>query len=241
MKTAILLCAFEKNDCLPNTLTGIAKQNTSFPVQTILVDDCSPVDPEPIAREYLPDIRCVRLDNRSGGRLTRMKYFEYIDEDVDTLVFLSADVVMLQDNIVETLCNGIGPRLFTMAQVKNHYVLPNSHQNWGFFKNQMLDMWDVLPGGGKIYSGRERPDGKWYFFCAAIRKKDALALEMDKMVCCDAVLDKKLRGQQFTVRYCDELKAIHQAHQWVQHPCAVLDTCDHSREFACRDRGVTQG
>jgi len=238
MKAAILLCSYEKNDCLPNTLNGIAMQSTTFPCQTILIDDCSPEDPEPIVCEFLPYTKYIRLPERTGGRLTRAKYFEHIDDDVDILVMLSADVVMLQPNIIDELVRGVGERVFTMAQVKNHYVLPNSHNTWDFFRQQMLDMWDVIPGGTKIYSGSQRPDGRWYFFCGAIRKQDALDLGIHETGCCDAIVDKRMREGGFKPIFMDHLKAIHQTHPWVQHPCPVKAECEYSKEFACEERGV---
>ena len=82
---------------------------------------------------------------------------------------------------------------------------------------------------------------KWYFFCTAMRKEDALATGMDKIACCDAVLDKRLRELGMQPKYIDGLKAIHQSHPWVQHPCPALSECEYSDEFRCRDRGVTQG
>lgn len=240
MKAAILLCTHDKNDCLPNTLTGLASQQTLFETQTIILDDCSPESPEGIVREFLPGATYIPLKTRTGGRFTRTLFFEHLDDDVDTLMFLSSDIIMLQPRVVNDLCGCVGKKVFTMGQVKDHYVLPTAYLNYEFFRDQMLDMWDVLPGGRKIYSGTQRPDGKWFLFMGAIRRDDAVAVGMSDTGCCDAIIDKRMREYGMLPVDMDMWKGIHQAHTWVQYPCPSLSDCEYKTEFRCVERGITQ-
>lgn len=238
MNAAILICLYNKNECLPNTLKGLSIQKTTFPWKVIVLNDMSPEDPRPILEKHYPTAEYYELDKRYGGRVTRSKFFDYIDDSVDTLLWLSADVIMLQDNIVQELCSRTEKKKFTLGYVKNHEVLPTVHETFDFFRNQILDMWDILPEGRKVYSGRKRPDGGWYLFMGAIRKDDAITAGMRDTGCCDAIVHEYMKNNGLSPTYCDDLKGIHQYHPYVQHTCLAIGSCEYAEKFRCGDRKI---
>ena len=265
MKASILLATYNKNDCLPNTLYSIARQKVSFPFEVCIVDDISIVDPEPIVRKFfymegesLPSdeswhegyepfdkywgagyAKYQRLDKHVGGQFSQSLCCNMMDEDSDIVIIQSCDVMYLQDNTIQHLCDAVRPGYFTMAIVKNIAVKPNLYEDYDEEIEPILANWDQISitanptQGINIYSGKDRPGGDWLFFLGAMTKEDLLKIDFDYR-CCDVVVQQKIKERGMQPIFLDDIKAVHQKHPpadlW---PCSIVDRC----EYWCKRKG----
>ena len=247
MKASILLATYNKNDCLPNTLYSIARQKVSFPFEVCIVDDISIVDPEPIVRKFF-DIegsktyfsgkdsnssaltnahaKYKKLYNHVGGQFSQSLCCDMMDKDTDIVIIQSCDVMYLQDNTIQRLCDTVKPGYFTMAIVKNIAVKPNLWEDYDEEIKPVLANWDQTQGIN-IYSGKDRPGGDWLFFLGAMTKEDLLKIDFDYR-CCDVVVQQKIKEHGMQPIFLEDVKAVHQKHPpadlW---PCSIVDRCEY--------------
>lgn len=228
MKAAIFMSIYNKNEPLPNVLYTISRQKTSFPFEVCIVDDGSDVSPEPIVRKFLPDVRFKSL-GRIGFVSAYGKSFDLVSDDVDVIVVQSAEVMYLQDDLIERLCLAVKSKRFTMAHVKNVEVDPFAYKYFDDPNNGragLVSRWEET-GGIDVYSGSDRPGGDWLLFLGAMRRED-LELTGFRTRACDIVMQHKMKEHGLTPIFMDDLKAIHQkhppAHGW---PCHLVDQCEY--------------
>lgn len=226
MKAAIFMSTYNKNESLANALYTISRQKTNFPFEVCIVDDGSDVSPEPIIRKFLPDAKYKAL-GRIGFVAAGGKSFDLVSDDVDVIVVQSAEVMYLQDDLVERLCLAVEPKKFTVAHVKNITVDSFMYKYFDDLNNGrsgLLGQWEGT-SGIDVYSGSDRPGGDWLLFLGAMRRED-LELVGFRNRCCDVVIQQKMKEHGLTPIFMDDLKAIHQkhppAHGW---PCRLVDQC----------------
>jgi len=234
MKAAILLATYNKLECLPNTFYSIKRQETSFPVEVCIVDDRSDFPgPERFVQFFLPDAKYKRLEKHVGTQFSQSKCLELISDDTDIVIIQSCDVMYLQDDLIEKLCEGVTDGKFAMAGVKNVSV-PIDYWRDRETGIQQLNQEYESTQGINIYSGTGRPSRDWLLFLGAMTVNDAYKIDFD-FRCCDVVVQQRIREEGLQPIFRDDLHAIHQlhppAHRW---PCSIVDSC----EYWCSRKGV---
>jgi len=228
MKASVFMTIYNKNDCLPNTLYSISKQEVSFPLEVCIVDDGSDVDPEPIIRKFLPEAKYKRL-GRVPFVYTLGKCLGMMDSDSDIIIVQGADVMCLQKDVYERLCLSVQPQRPVFAEVRNVSVGSEVYKD--FERNALclpylMEQYNQVPRED-IYSGSGRPGGDWLFFLGAMKKEDWISVGLETR-CCDVVTLHRMRESGFEAIFLDHLKAVHQkhppAHGW---PCPLVDTCEY--------------
>ena len=229
MKVAVLLATFNKNDCLPNTLWSLSRQKTSFPVEVCIVDDCSDIDPKLIIEQFLPGAKYKRLDKHVGTQFSQSRCLDMVSSDTDVVVIQSADVMCIQDDVLERLCKGLdgyADGYFSMAQVRNISVPPDYWRAPEDGFERLRAMYGAVQGTN-IYSGSRRPSGDWLLFLGAMTKADAYKINFDYR-CCDIVVQHRLKEEGVQPIFADYLWAIHQHHPWTHKwPCSIVDSCEY--------------
>jgi len=224
MKATLLLATFNKNECLPNVLASIARQEISFQFDVCVFDDASAEDPKPIVDKFLPRYKYQRAQKSFGTHHSIPECFKMADEDSDVIIMMSSDVIIAEPFGIEKLCKGIGSMKVAMAEVKNIEVSPNLHKNFD-------DISKVLAKWGKykrFYCCGPKRMGFWLFL-AALRREDFLKAGFDKLVCdrINTLRGGGMKGKGFIGNCVHEVKAIHQKHAWMTHPCSFTD-CDYA-------------
>lgn len=236
MKASILMSTYNKNDCLPNTLYSISKQQTSFPLEVCIVDDGSTVDPEPIIRKFIPDAKYKRFETRIGFETVLSKGFEsLVSPDSEIVIIQSCDIIHTQPFLVEELCKNVKPKSMAMCEVKSFPVELDAYKNFDIKMNDYLSNWNNMKG--RYYSGSKRPPNKGYidyiFFLAAMYRSDLYYINYH--VCdCDCVVNYNIKFRKISPIFVDKLKGIHQEHKRNKYPgCSLIKTC----KISCRRKG----
>jgi hypothetical protein len=234
MKASILIGTYNKNDELPNVLYSISRQKTTFPFEVCIVDDCSDVDPEPIVKKFLPGAKYRRLNARRGS-VTITKYcMELIDPKTDVVIMQSADVIQAKEDTVEELCKNVGPKLFSVAEVRNADVHPYMYNNFDLGVQEIMHGWDkaVTRCAHSKKSKTEdvefilRNSKLWYFFLGAMRRTDIESKALDiRGRWCDAMLRDRLKTNGFMPNLLEHVKGIHQLHPPTWVPCGMMEEC----------------
>ena len=213
------MATYNKNECLSNTLYSLARQKTTFPVEVCIVDDVSVQDPVNIIKKFIPSCKYKRLDKYAGVYWSIGKCLDLVSDDTDVIVLQSCDVIYTQDNIIETLCRSVAPKVFTMPEVRDLEVNPNMYKNFDKELKQLVSgkalRYRMEHGPWHIfYSGSKQPDPatRWYFFLGAIRKDDLLSTNF-KNNAFDKKIAKEMKEKRFSPRYLDSLIGIHQKHK----------------------------
>ncbi|MHA2427329.1 MAG: glycosyltransferase [Candidatus Hermodarchaeia archaeon] len=225
MKATLLLATFNKNECLPNVLKSIARQETSFPLDICILDDASNKDPRPIVEEFLPDSKYQRAAKPFGTHHSIPECFKMADKDSDVIVTMSSDVVIAEPFGIEKLVLGAGPMKVAMAEVKNIGVNPNMHKNFEGGIQPYLKNWKRY---GTFYCCGPKRMGFWLFFAALLRE-DWITAGFDKVVCdrINTLRGAGMKSKGFVGNCVHEVKAIHQKHGWTAHPCS-FDECKYA-------------
>ena len=221
MKAAVLIAHYNKNAQLRNTLTGIAKQVVTFPFEVCIVDDHSTVDPLPDIVNAFPNVKFKykRLEKNVYAQYTQKYCYDLVSDDVDTIIIMSCDVIMVDTNIIEELCQ----RLYTLkgrhvvtGDVRNINFSEGACKDFEFEIDKAMEVWDI----SQTYSNPIR----LYLFMTAIKRSILDASEF-KNNNCDMVMDASLRRLSCAHGIYDDLRAIHQKHPSVIHPCPIVDQC----------------
>ena len=243
MKVAILLATHNKEKELPNVLYSIARQKTSFPFEVCIVDDCSKVDPEPIIREFLPDAKYKRLDEWLPFDLAPNLCLDMVSDDVDVIVLMSSDVIVLQDDSIERLCERVGDKKVVFGEVVNSPVSEVFYEKFDKRAGKVLKKWEQYVNGQTkiqmndpycskksrcLYTGRNIPTS-WLFFLGAITKKNLIDIGYRENSC-DAVLAPSMKESGFDAEILTYVRGLHQNHTKDLAVCSVsYDEC----EFWC--------
>lgn len=236
MKASLLMSTYNKNDCLPNTLYSISRQETSFPFEVCIVDDGSDINPEPIIREFLPNAKYKRFEKRIGfEKVLSDGFISLVSNDTNIVIIQSCDIIHTQPFLVEELCKNVKPRSMSMTEVKSFSVELDMYKNFDLKVKEYLSTWDSIPG--RYYSGSKRPPNKGYidyiFFLAAMYKEDLYYINYH--ICdCDCVVNYNIKFKKIIPIFVDHLKGIHQEHKRNKYPgCSLIKTC----KIACRRKG----
>jgi glycosyltransferase involved in cell wall biosynthesis len=232
-KTAIFIAHYNKNITLSNVLYSLNQQQTSFPLELCFVDDNSVVDPEMLLKKYLVDVKFKYLRSKQNvsTRRSMVLCLDLVDDATDYIILMSSEVVLLQKNIIEEMCNAIAEstesRTFSMVEVKNIALNPAMHLNFKAESENLLASWERYSGGSNIYSGSRRPGGHYIFFLGAITRANLPFMKFGPIYC-DKIAHLELYKNNFKPIYLDHLKGVHQAHLSVLHPCDVVDDCQYA-------------
>ena len=219
MKVGLVLTTWEKNLCLPNVLESIKKQQTSFPLEVYIFDDCSSTDPEPIVNTFLPEANYKRSNKRVGGRQSRAEAIKMVSPDIDILFFMSSEIILLEENIIEEACKKVELGTVVNIAVKDVPIDPVFYKKFDENAKRCLNRWDTYKG---IYSGSTRA-GNW-LFAFAQTKKDFYNLEFH-INCCDRINQYIFQEKEIKIENLWGLKAIHQSHSSFRHSCPSVNTC----------------
>jgi glycosyltransferase involved in cell wall biosynthesis len=221
MKATLLLATFNKNECLPNVLRSIARQETTFDFQVCIFDDKSDADPKPLIDEFLPTAKYHRSEKTFGTHHSIPECFKMADEDSDIILTMSTDVVIAQPFGVEKLCQEVDSMKVAMAEVKNIGVPYSLHQNFDEGIAPYLDKWDDY---NQFYCCGPKRMGFCLFFAAMVRE-DFFTAEFDKLVCdrINTLRGAGMKSKGFIPHCVHEVKAIHQKHSWTAHPCSFAE------------------
>lgn len=233
------MATHNKEKCLPNVLTSISRQVTSFPFEVCIVDDYSRVDPEPIIREYLSpniELKYKRLTRNLGGRFSKNLCLDMMDPEANVAVVTSSDVIYCQPNMLEELCLNVSEGIFTMPEILDLELPKEVHESFNRHMEKILKLWNR----GKyekatVYSGSRREAGEWVFFLGAIAVNDLIKLGYRKNSC-DRIMNEKMRELGMKPKFLDHMKAIHQYHEWYRHPCQAIGTCKHTK--LCKSKNI---
>jgi len=226
MKASICMSIYNKNDFLPNVFYSLSKQKTTFPFEVCIVDDHSDVDPYPIIEEFLVrkgiPVNYHRFDKYEGFMHAYDLVLKMSSKDCDRMILQSADVMYLEDNIIEELCKNLTPKKFTMLEVYNLQILKDFYLDFEKNKNEMLQNWDKfekLEHQLLYYEGLKRPT-TWFFFLGAILKKDL----HENYAVCDMLFNRNLHSNRMRPKFLN-LHAVHQNHEHQKYVCPLLKTC----------------
>ena len=238
MKVSIIIATWNKNKYLPNALYSLSRQKTSFPLEVCILDDHSDVDPEPIIRQFLPDVTYKRLDKNVGFMFSQGKCLELASPDSDVILIQSDDIIHTQENSVELLCNAVVHRGPSLAEVVDISVPVDLFEdfdngvkpilsNWGrYIKQEVMDIDGINYNISTRYSGKGT--GSSLFFCGAMSREDLEFLEFTK-INCDAIIGPKLKDKRnnFVINY-PPVRAIHQRHPKSVYHCPIVSTCTYN-------------
>jgi len=225
MKPSFILTTHDKNQLLPNVLTSIAKQKTSFKFEVCILDDASKESPEEIVDEFLPStenmiVKFYRAEKNIGGRSSvGVAYRTMSDPGSDIFITMSADIILLQPFIIEELCKNVKSKLISSATIINSPVDPKFYENFNQNAKHCLKGWTKYT---KFYSGPNRP-GNW-LFCSALTTQDFIDLHFDTYTC-DRQRQFTLKENHISMKHLDYLKGIHQSHHTYRNKCEALLIC----------------
>lgn len=226
MKASILLATYNKDDCLPNTLYSISKQETTFPFETVIVDDVSLIDPEPTVRKFLPDAEYLRLEKHVGTQFSQSRCFDFISPDSTVVVIQSCDVMYVDSKALDTICKLVVPGEFVLPEVKNVSVLPTMFESFDESISALMESYEAVEGSD-IYQGINRPKGDWLMFLGAVGKDDAMKIDFHNR-CCDIAVQRRIMEVGFKPLFVNEVKAVHQKHSPADRwPCSIVDSCEY--------------
>lgn len=230
MKASIFMATYNKNICLSNVLYSISRQKVTFPYEVCIVDDCSDEDPEKIIKRFIPTVKYKRLDKNLTFNVITTYLSSMVSPSVDIVIMCSADVVWTQDNVLQILCDSVGPKRTAMAEVRNADVDPKLYKgNFKQFVAKTTRKWTKKKLGRM--RGPERAKyrcspqkGQWYFFLGAVRKEDLFSLDIEKPWC-DGVLKDMMIKAGFTYCFPKGVFGIHQNHEKVFYMCSRVTIC----------------
>jgi len=243
-KAAVIIAAYNKHEVFRNVLTGLMRQKVSFPWELCIADDGSDVDLWPIIKETWPKPQNVIYERIAIPKDSpewelwgsKKKVYSLVSDDVDVIVSLASDVIMLDNNVIQKLCEGVGERKFTMTEVFTKKVDPDMYKNFDNWSNEMLSNWNNFNVQTECFCGKGKPT-RWYMFLGALRRKDID--DIDFFNSCDVIYSQKLGGKfgrnpqdknpdkpigRFTVNYPD-VRAVHQMHVSEDVKCHMVEKC----------------
>lgn len=237
MKAAILLALHNKNESLPNVLTSIEMQRSRFPFEVCIIDDCSVISPKPIIDTLCPEAKFHRLKKNLGFRNAKNECLKLVSDDVNTLVLMNADVMFLQEQDLQNLCERVSRKKVCFAEVANVKVDPDAYKNFEHARRGILEMWTDLLNGPQgsarnntnVFQVGRMNRRAWLFFLGAISRDDLESIEYRENSC-DAVLAPKMKKAGFSAEILAYVKACHQKHAKTRFDCSIESSCN----FYCR-------
>jgi len=219
MKASMFLRIYEKDDLLPNVLYSIARQKVPFDLEICICIDGDSHDPEPLVKEYLPDAKIFRF-KRCGAQAMNAHCLDIISPDSDIIIIQSCDVMHCYDNTIEELCMGVGKKVMCSAEVRDMKVNPYLYKDYENGINELMENgWNT----GKVKAGivpkRRRA---FFWFLAAIGRKDFEDLNLSNEAWCDSIVTPKLMDMGFDSYFPSGIKGMHQSHDVNISPCPLM-------------------
>jgi hypothetical protein len=226
VKASICMSIYNKNDFLPNVFYSLSKQKISFPFEVCIVDDHSDIDPYPLVEEFLVQkgisVKYNRFSEYRGFMYAYDTALKMSSEDCNCMILQSADVIYLEENIIQQLCTNLSPSFITLLEVYNIQIEKNFYQHFEENKNFVLKHWNDYKKIAQqllYYEGLKRKTS-WFFFLGGILKKDL----NKNYSTCDMLFNQKLHKNHIRPRFLN-LHAIHQNHRHQHYVCPLIKTC----------------
>lgn len=236
---SLIIANFNKERLLLNTLSALSGEVEFQWLEVIVADDHSRNDPEPVVQKVLGKIGCqfkyLRFPENVGGRVARSLACQAMDPSSRIVLTIASDVMIVSPGIVKQMLDAVSPGKVVLPEVKNIPVPHDVWKNIELYKARLLESWGMYEDGVRIYQGTKRPDHKNFLFCAAALKEDLFRCGYEHLSC-DLWLDAQMRKQKLEMLWVDGFKAVHQMHNFIQHPCSEIGKCEFSD--SCQRRGV---
>lgn len=233
MKVSVIIATWNKHEYLPNTLYSLIKQKTSFPLEICIVDDCSDIDPEPIIRQFIPEVKYMRLEEHIGFMFSYGKCLELVDKESDVILIQSDDIIHTRSDSIELICKDVKSRTISLSEVVDIPMENNIINDFDNIVNNITSNWEsyikteFIPIDGLKYRINSKYSGKGHrsnlFFCGAISRTDLDYLRFSD-ISCDAIIGLKISEAEFD-RIYPPVKAIHQRHPKSVYPCPIVNEC----------------
>jgi glycosyltransferase involved in cell wall biosynthesis len=221
VKVAVSMATYNKDECLENVLYSLKRQEKNFPFDLCIIDDHSDIDPEPLIGKYFPSVIYKRNKERQGFDVVFGRALELISDNTDIVILQSADVVHIEDYLIEDLIDNVDDKIISMPAVKNGDFPTNAYKNFEGEISKLKERWEISP---PLF--RCSPVYRWYFFLGAIRKIDAEELGLFGKPLCDVVLADALSEKGFKRRWLGHLTGIHSNHKASWWPCQNINSCN---------------
>jgi len=221
MKASICFATCNKNDCLANTLYSISRQKTSFDFEVCIVDDHSDLDPWPIIKEFLPNAKYKRLEQKAIGFQAPNVCLDLVSPDSDIVILQSCDVLYINDNVVEELCRHVKPKNVFFAEIAEIETPTDMYKNFDQWTQDLLNRWPEVP----LRIARNALH-YWLFFLGAIMKSDLDVLNYREN-CCDAIMSPKMKAHGFDAYVLTYIKGVHQKHPKALADCHMVEQCEY--------------
>lgn len=229
MKAALIISVHNKVDMLDNTFYALSLQKTSFPLEVCVIDDGSEVSPEPIIKKYLPDIKFKRFEKNIKFMDAHEECMNMVSDDVNTIMVMSSDMILIEDDAIEKLCKGVGERIFTIGEVYTKKIEPDMYKNWEKSSKE-LNIWkENCSPYHHVFCGSKKPT-RWYIFAGAFRRVDIELI--DFFGGCDIIQLSNLSNTPGFKVNIPMVTCIHQEHGSHTWPCGYENTC----VFGCTRR-----
>ena len=235
MKASILIVATDGYDALRNSLYSLSLQRTSFPYEVCVLDVNSTIELEPLVRKYIPNAKYRKInDSKVVFMYSQGICLDLADPLSDVIVIQGNDIIYTQSNNLENLCNGVKPKLVSMAEVLNMDIDADLYKNFNSEIGKILNNWEIYarrtPPTGDIKPKEKKYSGPGsnaiLFFLGAITRKDLEEAQFRKNNC-DAVLYPNLA--RLGVGMCHPgVKGVHQKHFKIIYPCPIVDECKYN-------------
>jgi len=214
---SIITTTYNKNDVLRNTLVGLSKQNIPFPYEICIVDDGSQINPEGIIREYIPDsiLKFKRLERNIGPINAKSEAYKMASAESNILVTMPIDLILLDSDCIEKICNGVGEKIFTIGEVRTLEIDVNMYKNWDSELKKLKSIFNTLDVYNHVYCGSEKPT-RWYIFLGAFRREDAEDINLF------GLRDREYRGNLNRGGYKSVFPMVKAMHQ--THPSKIYNT-----------------
>lgn len=216
MLVSIMMSNYNKNTALKNTLHSIASQKISFPIEIVIGDDGSDVDPYPIIEEELLGIQFkYQKFPRLGFIDIHQKLIQMVTGDIVCLS--SCDTMFLDDNSLQKIIDSVKPGYFVLPTVIN--LEYSSTKNIMDRFEKIRDKKSVCKGQMLYYQGSRR--SRYFFFFGSLLKSDLDSIQYSP---CDVIFDQRLRENNLKPIYSDEI-LLHQAHKHYIYECPLIKEC----------------
>lgn len=223
---SIIMSTYGKSDGLRNTLSAIALQRTTFPLEICIVDDCSDEDIGSVVRSILPNAKFKRLDKNHKFIYSKNVCLDMLSPEVNVVVPMASDIILINPDAIQNLCKNVKKNQVAFGEVLNFKVERDAYKYIDKYCNMVSKGWNSLvyksltnghPSRRNVYA--------WTMFAAAIMREDIMDLGY-RDNSCDAILWQKMMKKNFEGKLTTKCKAIHQYHEWVEQFCPIVDSCN---------------
>jgi glycosyltransferase involved in cell wall biosynthesis len=227
MNVSIITSTWNKEECLPNTLTSVTWQKTNHNLEWCIVDDGSIIDPHPLLVKYCGNIllRYKRLPH-VGFKFAQFNALDLISPNTEAIILQSCDTLYASPNLIQDMIDSLKPGIAVLPNVRSIPVQPDlfchpEKLEYYLSDDRLKDDWthvypdDFLSTGEPLFfQGNNANLDNWLFFLGAILLDDLLNRTCWKSDCSDVIVSNSMHESGMQVQYIDGM-GIHQRHAYV--------------------------